>query len=93
MNKKTKRPNLTKENFKKWLESKKPLSIVGYTGTCDDCPLENFHVSEGTTMRGDEVFTSWMYNFIITIDTGRKVKSRVTAKRALKVLSELSNLY
>src|SRR4051812_7006010 len=39
--------SLTKENFKKWLESKETDEVIGQAAMCKTCPIAQFLVESG----------------------------------------------
>lgn len=82
---------LTRSAFKKWLESKVPTAVAGYTCSDKDCPLAR--ASGRKVYTGGEVTRgNWGREFVYKVDApyslwGEEV--RITAKRALTILESI----
>ena len=94
---------LTKTKFKKWLQSKKPNSIIGIARYACDCPiafyLENVN-SRSITVCYDAYYETtplspifyslplWAIKFIDKIDEA-PMGHKISAKKALTILEQI----
>jgi len=90
---------LSKQSFRRWLESQEPNASVGHVGGLDNCPLATYIQKElHTSAQVTSLFINtedttyrqplWTSRFVRLVDGG-DLGASVTAKQALDYLRQV----
>lgn len=94
--------NVEKWQFEEWLKAQEPDAIVGIAQSCDVCPTATWLKAKALNEKGRDIKVykevtdfmgnryqnpTWLYDFIRTVDDIYGKFEKVTAKKALEILS------